>query len=101
VAPHCPWHDPCPFALLFAFKYFLDCLENQDIGSLDYSIGLWVVYRCEGDLCPNLVIEIFEHYTIEILGIIDHDFLKNSVMADDVLADGFLDGCRGYIGYML
>jgi hypothetical protein len=57
-----------------------------------------VVYRCEGNLRPDLVIEILEDATVEILGVIDHDLLWNSLMTDDVLPEIFLYSCRGYIG---
>jgi hypothetical protein len=58
-----------------------------------------VVYRCEGDLCPNPVTETLEHGTIKLLGIIDGDLLRNSVMTDDVLLEKILDSGGGYIGY--
>jgi hypothetical protein len=47
------------------------------------------------------VIEILEHGTIEILGIIDGDLLWNSIVTDDVLLEEFLDGGGGYVGYTL
>jgi hypothetical protein len=49
-----------------------------------------VVYRREGDLHPDLVVEILEHATIEILGIVDYDLLWNSIAIDDILPDDFL-----------
>jgi hypothetical protein len=60
-----------------------------------------VLYRCKGDLHPNLMIEILEHSTIEILGIVDGDLLRNSVTTDDVLPEKILDGGGGYVGYRL
>jgi hypothetical protein len=90
-----------PFALLLAFEYVLDCLKNQRVGSLNYSVGLWVLYRCEGDLHPDLVRKILEHGTIEIVGIIDSDLLRNSIAIDDALPEEFLDRGGGYIGYKL
>jgi hypothetical protein len=57
-----------------------------------------VVYRCEGDLRPDLVKEILEHATIKILGIINYDLLWNSIATDDVLPEEFFDGHRGYVG---
>jgi hypothetical protein len=99
VTPYCPWHDLHPFALLLAFEYFLDFLKNQGIGSLHCPIRLWVIYKCEGDLHPNLMTEILEHGIIEILGIVDGYLLRDSVMTDDVLPEKFLDGGGGYIGY--
>jgi hypothetical protein len=55
-----------------------------------------VVYRCRRDLRPDMVIEILKHGTIEILGIIDGDLLRNSVATDDVLPEEFLDGGGGF-----
>jgi hypothetical protein len=43
--------------------------------------------------------EILEHSTIEILGIVDGDLLRNSIMTDDVLPEKFMDGGGGYIYY--
>jgi hypothetical protein len=60
-----------------------------------------VIYRCEGDPRPNLVIEILEHYTIKVLGVIDCNLLRNPVTADDVLLEKFLDGCVAYISHGL
>jgi hypothetical protein len=42
--------------------------------------------------------EILEHNTIKILGVVDGDLLRNSVMTD-VLPEKFLDGGGGYICY--
>jgi hypothetical protein len=99
MAPYCTWHDLCPFALFLTFEYFLDCLKNQGVSSLSCSVGLQVVYRCEGDLRPDLVTEILEHGTIKVLGIVDGDLLRNSIATDDVLPETFLDCGGGYIGY--
>jgi hypothetical protein len=101
VTPYCAGHDLYPFALLFAFEYLLDCLKNQGIGSLNYSIGLRVVYRCEGDLRPDLVTKILEHGTIKILGIVNSDLLRDSVATDDILPEKSLDRGGGYVGYRL
>jgi hypothetical protein len=101
VAPHGPKHDFCPFTLLFTFEYFLDGFENQAIVPLNCSIGLQVVYRCEGDLRPNPMAKILEHSTIKILGVVDHDLLWNSVATDDVLPEEFLNGGRCYVGNRL
>jgi hypothetical protein len=60
-----------------------------------------VVYGCEGDLRPGPVTEILEHDTIEILGIVDGDLLRNSVVTDDVLPEESLDSGGGYVGYRL
>jgi hypothetical protein len=47
------------------------------------------------------VTKIIEHCTIEILGVIDGDLLRDSVTTDDVLPEKFLDGGGGYVGYGL
>jgi hypothetical protein len=91
TSAHFPFFSPS--------SIFLDCLKSQDISSLNCSVGLRVVYRCEGDFRPYLVTEILEHGTIKILGIVDGDLLRNSVTTDDVLPEKFLDCGGGYIGY--
>jgi hypothetical protein len=58
-----------------------------------------VIYRCKGDLHPDLMTKIFEHGTVKILGIVDGDLLRNSVMTDDVLPEKILDSGGGYVGY--
>jgi hypothetical protein len=57
-----------------------------------------MVYGHEGDLCPDLMIEIIEHSTIKILYVVDYDLFWNSIMIDDVLPEEFLDGHGGYVG---
>jgi hypothetical protein len=101
VTPYYPWHGLRPLALLLALEYFLNCLKNQSIGSLYCPVRLRVIYRCEGDLRPDLMIEILEHGTIEILGVIDGYLLRNSVMTDDVLPEKILNSGGGYVGYRL
>jgi hypothetical protein len=101
VTPYCPLHDLHPFALLLTFEYFFDCLKNQGVVSLHCTVGLWVIYRCEGDLHPDLVTEILKHGTIKILGIVNYYLLRDSVTTDDSLLEKFLDGGGGYIGYWL
>jgi hypothetical protein len=101
VTPYCPGHDLCPFILLLAFEYFLDCFEDQGVDSLNCHVGLWVVYRCKGDLCPNLMAEILEHGAIKVLGIINVDLLGISIEIDDVLPEEFLDGGGGCVHHRL
>jgi hypothetical protein len=69
VILYCPLHDLRQFALLYAIKYFLDFLKNQGINSFNHSVGLRVVHRYEEDLRPDLVTEILEHGTINVLDI--------------------------------
>jgi hypothetical protein len=60
-----------------------------------------VVYRCEGDLRPDLLAKILEHGTIKVLCIVNGDLLGNSIVTDDVLPKEFLDGGRGCVRYRL
>jgi hypothetical protein len=101
VASDSPRHDFRPIALLFSFEYFLDGLKNQAVGLLNHSIRRWVVYRCEGDLRPDLMAEILKHGTIKIFGVVDRDLLWNSIATDDVLLEKFLDGGGGYVAKRL
>jgi hypothetical protein len=101
VAPYCPRHNFHPFTLLFTFEYFLNCLKNQGVGSLNCSVRQWVVYGCERDLRPNLMAKILKHGAIEILGIVDSDLLLNSRATDDVMPEEFLDCRGGYVGNKL
>jgi hypothetical protein len=48
-----------------------------------------VIYRCEGDIHLDLMREILEYGTIEILGIVESDLLRNSTTTDDVLPENF------------
>jgi hypothetical protein len=57
-----------------------------------------VVYRCEGDFCPNPMAEILEYDTVKILSVVNGDLLWNFIATDDVLPKEFLDGGRGYVG---
>jgi hypothetical protein len=51
----------------------------------------------EGNLCSNLMTEILEQIVVELLGIVNGDFLSDTVAANDVLLEKFLDGCRAYV----
>jgi hypothetical protein len=44
------------------------------------------------------VVEILEHVTVKVLDIVDRDFLRDAIMAYDVLLEFFFDSCRGYVG---
>jgi hypothetical protein len=68
---------------------------------LNCSVGLRVVYECEGDLHPNSMVEILEHSAIKILAIADRDLLWNSVATDDVLLEEFFNGGGCYVGNRL
>jgi hypothetical protein len=60
-----------------------------------------VLHGCERDLRPDLMKEILEHGTIEILGIADGYQPRDSVTTDDVLPEKFMNSGRSYIGYWL
>jgi hypothetical protein len=47
------------------------------------------------------VIEILEHGTVKVLGIVNGDLLGNSIATNDVLPEEFLDGGGGYVHYGL
>jgi hypothetical protein len=49
-----------------------------------------MVYRCEGNLHADLVIEILEHVIVKILGVVDYDLLWDSITTNDVLQYIFL-----------
>jgi hypothetical protein len=76
----------------------LPLLIRQSFKDGRYSPSTGMVYRCEGDLRPDLMAEILEHGTIEIPGIVNGDLLWNSIALDDVLPEEFLDGGGGYVG---
>jgi hypothetical protein len=44
------------------------------------------------------VIEILEHATVKVLGVVDCDLLRKSIAANNVLPEKFMYGCRGHIG---
>jgi hypothetical protein len=50
-----------------------------------------VIYRCERDLHSNLLAEIFEHYVIEILRIVDCNVSGNAVTTDNVLPEVLIE----------
>jgi hypothetical protein len=50
-----------------------------------------MIYRRECDLRSDLLAEIFEHCTTEILYIVDHDVSGHTVVVDDILPKEFSD----------
>jgi hypothetical protein len=46
-----------------------------------------MVYRCEGNLRSDLVAEVIEHVTVEVLGIVDCDLLWDTESASRPLVD--------------
>jgi hypothetical protein len=97
VAPYCPWHDLRPIAFLFALEYFLDCFEYQGVGHFYCTVRLRVVYICECDLRSDPLTEILEHYTVEVLCVVDHNVTGNTVATDDILLEELFDCCRAYV----
>jgi hypothetical protein len=57
-----------------------------------------MVYGCEGDLRSDLVIEILQHVTVKILGVVNCDLLWDSIAIDNVLPENFFDCHGGCIG---
>jgi hypothetical protein len=49
-----------------------------------------MIYRCECDLHSNFMVEALEHVAANVLGVVDHDVLRNVVMIDNVLQMNFL-----------
>jgi hypothetical protein len=49
-----------------------------------------MVFGCEGSLHINLVVEIIEHVTIEVFGIVNCDLLRDSIVTDNILLENFL-----------
>jgi hypothetical protein len=50
----------------------------------------------EGHLRSNLMAEILEHVVVGLLGIVNGDFSWDTIAAEDVLPEKFLDGCGAY-----
>jgi hypothetical protein len=90
VTPYCPCHDLDLFAFFLAFEDFLNCLEYQSVGPFHCSVGLRVIYRCESNLRSNLLIEILEHYTVKILGIVNCDVSRDVIATNDIFPKEFL-----------
>jgi hypothetical protein len=44
------------------------------------------------------MVEILEHGTVKIVGVVNRDLLWNSISTDDVLPKEFLNGGGGYVG---
>jgi hypothetical protein len=44
-----------------------------------------------------LIAEVLEHVIVELLDIVDGNFSRDTVAADDVLPEEFLDGCGAYV----
>jgi hypothetical protein len=56
-----------------------------------------VIYRCEGNLRSNLLVEILEHWTVKIFGIVNCDVSRDAIARDDILPKEVFDGCRAYV----
>jgi hypothetical protein len=50
-----------------------------------------VIYRCEGNLRSNLLVEILQHYISKILCVVDREVSGDTVAVDDVLPKVFFD----------
>jgi hypothetical protein len=56
-----------------------------------------VVDRSEGYFRPDLVVEILEHVIIKLLGIVNDDFLWDTIAKNNDLPEKFHDGCRASV----
>jgi hypothetical protein len=57
-----------------------------------------MLYRCEGNLCANLVVKIIEHVTVKVFGVVNCDLLQDYIAIDNILPEKLFDGCGGYVG---
>jgi hypothetical protein len=88
-----------PFALFVVKKPFLDGTKIFAIGSLNNTIGLWVVHRGEDMLGADGKAEIPEVLVVELCAVVDCEFGRDSEAANNVLPEEFLSGLRCYCGY--
>jgi hypothetical protein len=88
-----------PFALFVVEKSFLDGSKNLAIGTLNDTVGLWVVDRGEDRLGADGKAEIPEVLAVELFAVVDCEFVRDSEAADNVLPEEFLSGLRCYCGY--
>jgi hypothetical protein len=88
-----------PFALFVVKKPFLDGTKNLAIGTLNNTVGLWVVHRGEDRHGADGKTEIPEVLAVELFAIVDCEFRRDSEAADNVLLEEFLGDLRCYCGY--
>jgi hypothetical protein len=88
-----------PFALFVVKKPFLDGSKNFAIGTLDNTVGLWVVHRGEDRLGADGKAKISEVLAVELFAVVDCEFGRDSEAANNILPEEFLCGLRCYGGY--
>jgi hypothetical protein len=72
-------------------------VKNFSIGTLDNTVGLWVVHRGEDRLGADGKAEIPEVLAVELFAVVD--FGRDYEAANNVLPEEFLCGLRCYGGY--
>jgi hypothetical protein len=88
-----------PFTLLVVEKPFLDGSENLAIGALDDAVGLWVVYRGEGELGADGEAEVPEVLAVKLFAIVNCELGRDSELANNILPEELLGSLRCYCGY--
>jgi hypothetical protein len=81
-----------PFALFVVEEPFLDGAKNLAIGTLDRTVGLWVVHRGEDRLGADGKAEFPEVLAVELFAVVDYEFGRDSEAANNVLPEEFLGG---------
>jgi hypothetical protein len=79
-----------PLALRLLRDVLLDANKDNTIGSLNCSIGFWVIQRSKAQLHPQLLRKTPKCCTIELLAIANYYFPWNREVAHDVLPEEFL-----------
>jgi hypothetical protein len=88
-----------PFAFFVVKKPFLDGTKNLAIGTLNNTVGLWVVHKGEDRLGADGKAEIPEVLAVELFAVVDYEFGRDSKVVDNVLLEEFLGSLRCYFGY--
>jgi hypothetical protein len=86
----------CPFVVK---KPFLDGSKFFSIGTLDNTVGLWVVHQGKDRLGADGKAEIPEVLAVELFVVVDCEFGWDSEAANNVLPEEFLCDLRCYGGY--
>jgi hypothetical protein len=76
---------------------FLEGAKNVAIGTLDHTVGLWVVHIGEDRLGADGT-AFPEVLAIELFVVVDCEFGRDSEVANNVLPEEFLGGLRCYCG---
>jgi hypothetical protein len=71
-----------PFALFVVKKPFLDGSKFFAMGTLDNTVGLWVVHRGEDMFGANGKTEIPEVLVVKLFVVVDYEFGRDSEAND-------------------